>query len=238
MPIFRPENVAARARKRLERCGAAQGLRRAGTEFLVYDAQLADDDVLLLHFPFSWHAEARQVAVACTSGLCQAPQRQRRKWCFESFEIAIAFYSDGFSEGLLRQLLSLSRDVREWMATSATPAFGIGDWVADFPLLAGRPSALLIPPTPELVQSGLRPSLGGPSELRLADWLNPDALLDAGKLGFLQAVPLFESEYAHVASTRDGFGFFLNHLLATDAELADGKDAAFRILDMARPAAL
>jgi hypothetical protein len=41
-------------------------------------------------------------------------------------------------------------------------------------------------------------------------------------------------EYAHVASTRDGFGFLLEHLLATDAELADGKDAAFRILDMAR----
>lgn len=72
----------------------------------------------------------------------------------------------------------------------------------------------------------------------MGDWLNPDALLQAGSHGVLQAVPLFESEYAHLASTRDGFGFFLQHLLASDAELADGKDAAFRILDMGRPPAL
>ena len=238
MPQYLPGDAPAQTRQRLERCQSVRALRNAGTQFLVYDPQLADNDVLLLHFPFAWDDEAQKVAVVCTSGLCRTAQPLRRKWCFETFEIVVAFYSSGFSETLLRQMLLLTRDVRDWMADARAPAFGIGDWVANFPLLAGRPSALFIPPTPELVQSGLRPLSTRPSELQVGDWPNPDALLQAGSHGFLQAVPLFESEYAHIALTHDGLRFFLDHLLATDAELADGKDAAFRILNMNRQPAL
>jgi len=200
----------------------------------VYDPQLADDDVVLLHFPFAWDGEARGVAAVCTSGLCREPQARTRRWCFEKFEIAVAFYSEGFSEALLQQLLLLTREVREWLEKSAEPAFGIGDWIEHFPLLAGRRSAVLIPPTPELVQAGLRPLSSSSNPLQIGDWANPDALIRAGAHGFLQAVPIFESEFAHVAATKDGFRFFLEHLLASDAELASGNDAAFRILDMNR----
>lgn len=216
MAIYLPENAPLHTRTRLEQDDTARALREAGTQFVVYDPQLADDDVLLLHFPFAWDGQARRVVAACTSGLCRNAQSQPRKWCFEKFEVAVAFYSDGFSEAMLQQMLLLMRDVREWMNSPAHPAFGIGDWIEHFPLLASRPSALLIPPTPELVQAGLRPFSSSTSALEIRDWVNPDALMRAGSRGFLQIVPIFESEFAHVASTKDGFRFLLQHLLASD----------------------
>jgi hypothetical protein len=232
--LWLPEGAPARTKATLAVSDAARALQRAGTRFLVYDPELVKGDAVLLAFQFAWSDDSPTVSAICTSGLCQAPQLNRRAWCFERFELVVAFYSGGFSEALFRQLLLLTRDVREWLANASHPAFGIGDWIAHFPLLAGQPSALLAPPAPELVQAGLHPSTQGSSDLPMRDWLKPDALLRAGSTGFLQAVPLFASEYEHVAANEDGFGFFLEHLVASDTELAEGKDPAFRILDMQR----
>ena len=151
-----PEDATTRTKARLGESYAARALQAAGTRFLVYDPELMQGDALLLGFQFAWSDDSPTVSAICTSGLCQAPQLNRRAWCFERFELVVAFYSSGFSEALFRQLLLLTRDVREWLADASLPAFGIGDWLAHFPLLAGQPSALLVPPTPELVQAGLR----------------------------------------------------------------------------------
>jgi hypothetical protein len=232
--LYLPEDVPTGAQVRLGESYAARSLRDAGTRFLVYDPGLVEGDALLLGFQFAWSDDSPTVSAICTSGLCQTPQLNRRAWCFERFELVVAFYSRGFSEALFRQLLLLTRDVREWLADASHPAFGIGDWLEHFSLIAGLPSALLVPPAPELVQAGLRPSTNGSTELAERDWLNPDALLRAGPVGFLQAVPLFAAEYEHVAASKDGFNFFLGQLVASDTELAAGKDAAFRILDLCR----
>lgn len=238
MTLYLPEGAPKATQERLRASRAAHALEAAGTPFLVYDPQLADDDVLLLHFPFEPPGSSRRVAAVCTSGLCKSAQRQPRPWCFETFELAVAFYSPGFSTTLLQHLLLLTRDLRDWLADPQGPAFGIGDWIEHFPILAGARSALLIPPVPELVEAGLRPFYELPSTLALRDWVNPEVLRAAGSFGFLQAVPVYPAEYEHIASTRDGFRFFLDHLLASDAELDQGRDAAFKILEMQRTPAL
>jgi hypothetical protein len=238
MSLYLPDEAPNSTKTRLRGSRAAQALRAAGTPFLVYDPRLADDDVLLLHFFFEWPEGSRRVAAVCTSGLCRAPQRRPRAWCFETFELAVAYFSPGFSTTFLEHVLLLTRDVRDWMADPAQPAFGIGDRIEHFPLIGDARSALLIPPVPELVESGLRPFDVLPSTLAIRDWLNPEAVRAAGAFGFLQAVSLHPAEYDHVASTGDGFRFFLDHLLASDAELSSGNDAAFKILDMNRVNAL
>lgn len=124
------------------------------------------------------------------------------------------------------------------MATPGQPAFGVGDWIQHFPLIGEPKSGLLIPPVPDLVLAGLRPFYALPSTLALRDWVNPDELRAAGSFGFLQAVSLHPAEYERVASTGDGFRFFLDHLLPSDEEYARGCSSGFKILDMDRASAL
>ena len=238
MSLYLPEDAPEATRASLRDSRAAQALNAAGTPFLVYDPELAEDDVLLLHFFFDPPGSSPRIAAVCTSGLCRTAQLQPRAWCFDTFEIAVAFYSPGFSTTFLHHLLLLTRDVRDWLAVPQHPAFGVGDWIEHFPMIGDARSALLIPPVPELVEAGLRPFDALPSTLAMRDWLNPDALRAAGRFGFLQAVSLYPAEYDRVATTRDGFRFFLDHVLASDAELAQGNDLAFRILDMKRTAVL
>ena len=238
MSLYLPEDAPEGTRAKLRSSRAAHALTAAGTPFLVFDPRLADDDVLLLHFLFEPPGSARRVAAVCTSGLCKTAQRHPRAWCFDTFEIVVAYYSPGFSTTLLEHLILLSRGIRDCLGDPRQSAFGIGDWIDHFPMVGDARSALLIPPVPELVFSGLRPFATLPSSLAMRDWLNPDALRAAGPFGFLQAVSLFPTEYEHVRSTGDGFRFFLDHLLASDAEVARGSELAFRILDMNRTAVL
>lgn len=234
MSLYLPDEAPPSTRTKLRASRAALALQAAGTPFLVFDPLLSDDDVLLLHFPVESSDESSPVAAVCTSGLCKSAQAHPRAWCFEMFELAVAFFSPGFSTTFLQHLLLLTRDVRDWMAAPEQPAFGIGDWIQHFPMIGEPKSALLIPPVPELVLAGLRPFDTLPSTLATRDWLDPDAMRAAGTFGFLQAVSLYPAEYDHVASTRDGFRFFLDHLLPTDEEFAGGRSSAFKILDMNR----
>jgi hypothetical protein len=238
MSLYLPDEAPLSTRAKLRASRAALALRAAGTPFLVFDPLLAEDDVLLLHFRVEPSDESSPVAAVCTSGLCTRAQPQPRAWCFERFELAVAFFSPGFSATFLQHLLLLTRDVRDWMAAPEQPAFGIGDWIQHFPLVGETKSALLIPPVPELVLAGLRPFDTLPSTLAIGDWLDPVAMRAAGSFGFLQAVSMHPAEYEHVASTRDGFRFFLDHLLPTDEEFAGGRSSAFKILDMDRASAL
>jgi hypothetical protein len=238
MSLYLPEDAPALTRATLRASRSVQALTAAGTRFLVFDPGLADDDVLLLHFFFQPPGSGQRVSAVCTSGLCETAQRQPRAWCFDELELVVAYYSPGFSTTFLQHLLLLSRDVRDWLREPAQPAFGFGDSIEHFPLVGDARSALLIPPLPELVLSGLRPFSTLPSTMPLRDWLNPAALRAAGPFGFVQAVSLFPAEYEHVRATADGFRFFLEHLLASDAELALGNDVSFKILDMNRTAAL
>lgn len=238
MTLYLPENAPPLARSRLRASRAAQALAAAGTAFLVYDPELADDDVLLLHFFVEPPDGSPRVAGVCTSGLCSRAQTHTREWCFETFELAVAFVSPGFSTAFLQHLLLLTRDVREWLADAAQPAFGFGDWIAHFPMIGEAKSALLIPPVPELVHAGLRPFDALPSHLASHDWLAPQALRAAGSFGFMQAVSVYPAEYDHIAASKDGFRFFLDHLLASNEELERGLSAASKILDMSRTPAL
>jgi hypothetical protein len=238
MSLYLPDDAPPSTKAKLRASRAALALRAAGTPFLVFDPLLAEDDVLLLHFIVQPPDESPPVAAVCTSGLCKSAQPQPRAWCFEMFELAVAFFSPGFSTTLLRHLLLLTRDVRDWMAAPEQPAFGIGDWIQHFPMIGESKSALLIPPVPELVLAGLRPFDTLPSSLAIRDWLDPDAMHAAGAFGFLQAVSIYPTEYDHVASTRNGHRFFLDHLLPTEEDFARGSSAAFKILDMNRAPAL
>jgi hypothetical protein len=234
MSLYLPDEAPPSTRAKLRASRAALALRAAGTQFLVFDPLLTDDDVLLLHFLVEHPDESLPVAAVCTSGLCKSAQPRPRAWCFGLFELAVAFFSPGFSTTFLQHLLLLTRDVRDWMAAPEQPAFGIGDWMEHFPMIGESKSALLIPPVPELVLAGLRPFDTLPSTLATRDWLDPGALRAAGDFGFLQAVSIYPAEYDHVASTRDGFRFFLDHLLPSEEELACGRSSAFKILDMGR----
>ena len=238
MTLYLPEQAPRSTQAKLRASRTADALAAADTPFLVYDPQLADDDVLLLHFFFEPPGSASRVAAVCTSGLCKEPQGQPRPWCFDRFELVVAYFSPGFSTTFLHHLLLLSHDVRDWLADASQPAFGVGDSIEHFPLVGSPRSALLIPPVPELVHSGLRPFDTLPSPFAIRDWLSPEALRARGSFGFLQAVSLHPAEYEHVTATGDGFRFFLDHLLASDAELERGHEAAFKILDMNRTPAL
>jgi hypothetical protein len=236
MPLYVPELVPPGTQARLETSRPAQDLENAGTPFLVYDPDLPEDDLLILHFPFSWGHGAPNVAAMCTSGLLKTNQPEPRRWCFPRFELVVAYYSPGFSEAFLQQFALAALDLREASREAKQPAFGFGDWIDNFPLLEHRKAALLIPPTAEMFQAGLGPR--AETGVTIDAWLNPDALLQAGPFGYVQAVPLWDEEFAHVAATGDGFRFFLDHLLASDAERAAGSDASSRILQMDRPSAV
>jgi hypothetical protein len=238
MSLYLPEDAPAATKAKLQGSRAVQALEAAGTPFLVYDPRLAADDVVLLHFFFDSPEGGPRVSAVCTSGLCATEQRQPRAWCFPTFELAVAFFSPGFSVTFLHHLLLLTRDVRDCLADPNHPAFGIGDWISPFPMIGDARSALFVPPAPELVQSGLRPFDALPSTLEMRDWLNPGALRAAGSFGFLQAVSIHAAEFDHVVSSGNGFRFFLDHLLASDQDFESGRDAAFKILDMKRASAL
>jgi len=237
MALLLPELAPESTKRRLAAARTARDLRSAGTPFLVYDPEFEDDDLLILHFPFCWGGDAPQVAVMCSSGLMNKDQPEPRRWCFDRFELVVAFQSAGFSEAFLHQFALAARGLRLSSEEATQPAFGFGDWIDRFPLLEGRSAALLIPPIPEVFQAGLRPP-SETSDLSMDSWLDPNALMRSPAFGYVQLVPLADSEFEAIASSRDGFGFFLKHLLPSEAEWGAGGNASSRILQMDRPAAL
>src|SRR5262245_8818506 len=114
--LYSPTDAPLRTRSRLDQGYTAQALREAGTDFVVYDPELADDDVVILHSQFCWDEQSQAVSIACTSGLCHREQPRPRKWCFPRFELAVAFHSPGLPLEVLRGLLLFARDLREWTA--------------------------------------------------------------------------------------------------------------------------
>lgn len=200
--------------------------------------------VTVAAWTFQWDASAPLVCCFTTAGLWRYAQPVPRAWCFPRMELAFAF--KGRSESLAPAaytFLETALEIREAIVRDGE-AFGLGDAVDDLPLVDGMPAALLVPPVPELVISGLSPyrhddegftTTTPTAESALDRWHQPDVLRARGDVGFVQVVPLYADEYAWVAQHHRGYELFTMGLLATDAELAAGADLADFILDLQRP---
>jgi len=112
--------------------------------------------------------------------------------------------------------------------------FAIGDHVQNASLAGGFPSALLIPPIPELLFSGLAPfdAQSTRANIHLSEWTDHERLHSSGDHLFVQLAPLTAEEYE--VARWDGLRFFANALLASDEDLARGLDASTHIIDMSR----
>lgn len=211
---------------------------------LLTEAEIDDHAAITVAaWTFRWDETAPHVCCVATAGLWKYEQPLPRIWCFPRTELAFAFYGppDALAPAA-DTLLAAAIELRDAMVKEGT-SFGMGDALDDMPLVDGLPSALLVPPVPELVISGLRPyrwtedgfetSTLTP-KAALDRWHLPDVLRSRGDVGFLQLVPLHEAEYAWVAENHRGYDLFARGLLATDEEVAKGAEAADFLLDLDR----
>ena len=219
-----------------------------------------DARVGVVFMPFRWDQEAPWLWLLATVGLSAhvqpahaAPLARPVAKPSRGFELCAALrepetaswalFRRAWNEGtlaeaaaapsILERFALIGQDFASWMLQDGD-SFALGDHVQNASFAAGFPSALLIPPLPELLVSGLGPfdAEGRPGQLAMGDWQDPDALRSAGDHHFLQLAPLTELEYA--VAQWDGMGFFRHALLATANELAAGLDASIHVVDLHR----
>jgi hypothetical protein len=134
---------------------------------------------------------------------------------------------------IIPRFAEIAHDFASWIVRDGD-AFAIGDHVQHACLAPEFPSALLVPPIPELFVSGLRPfdAEAVVSELPIGRWPERDALHAAGDHLFIQLAPLRAEEYD--VARWDGYRFFLNALLATNDEIERGVNTGAHIVDLER----
>jgi hypothetical protein len=211
--------------------------------------------------PFRWEEGAPWIWLFCTVGLSSLTQVQKDaplgrqvakvsphlELCAAMREPAASPRWEGFREAwgagalstygavppIITRFALVAQDFASWIVRDGD-AFAFGDHVENACLAPGFPSALLVPPVPELVVSGLWPfdARKGRSEIVLGRWADRDALHAAGDHQFVQVAPLEADEYE--AARWDGWRFFLQALLATDEEMRRGVDASAHIVDLGR----
>ncbi len=215
---------------------------------LLTEAEIDDHaTITVAAWTFKWDEEAPTVCCLATAGLWRYEQPLPRIWCFPRTELAFAFYGppDALAPAAYT-FLAAAVEFREAMVKDGA-SFGMGDALEDLPLVDGMPCALLVPPVPELVISGLRPyrhSEEGfePSTLTpkaaLDRWNLPDILRSRGDVGFVQVVPLHQAEYDWVAESHRGYELFARGLLANEQEIDGGAETSDFLLNLDRPVRL
>jgi hypothetical protein len=135
----------------------------------------------------------------------------------------------------------IAQDIASWM-TRERESFAIGDPIKNASMTTRLPSAVLIPPVPELLVTGLSPFSivdGAPQKATIppGSWIEKDLLLSSGSHLFLQLASLLPEEF-EVALNESGWNFFMHGLLPTDAELDNGLDSSAFIADLSRQSRL
>lgn len=211
---------------------------------LLTEAEIDDlGTITVAGWTFRWDEEAAPICCLATAGLWHYEQSVPRIWCFPRTELAFAF--QGPPDALAPAAYSFLAAAVEFRAAIVKDGatFGMGDGIEDLPLVDDMPSALLVPPVPELVISGLRPYKRTddgfePSTLTakaaLDRWNHPEVLRARGDVGFVQVVPLHAAEYAWMAEQHMGYELFARGLLATPQEEARGAQPADFLLDLDR----
>jgi hypothetical protein len=211
---------------------------------LLTEAEIDDvGTITVAAWTFRWDEQAPTICCLATAGLWRYEQSLPRIWCFPRTELAFAF--TGPPESLASAAYSFLTAAVEFRTAIVKDgaSFGMGDGIEDLPLVDGMPSALLVPPVPELVISGLRPYKRfedgfEPSTLTakaaLDRWSHPDVLRARGDIGFVQVVPLHDAEYRWMSEKHMGYELFAKGLLATPDEEEKGAQMADFLLDLDR----